>query len=76
MTDEIRALLHEFYESFFPLPSQFEKNSMSSLRGDGHFTKEEMMNMENAEKKTTKTWYMAILGLFAVVGVVVIVTIL
>lgn len=76
MTDEIRALLHEFYESFFPLPSQFEKDSMSSLRSDGHLTKEDMMSMKNNEKKATKKWYMTIIGLFAVVGVVVIVTIL
>ena len=29
MTEEIRDALHEFYESFFPVPSQFEKGKMT-----------------------------------------------
>lgn len=29
MTEEMRDVLHEFYESFFPIPSQFEKGKMT-----------------------------------------------
>ena len=29
MTEEIKDALHEFYESFFPVPSQFEKGKMT-----------------------------------------------
>ena len=69
MTDQIQSLLHDFYESFFPLPSQFEKGSMTSLRGTG-LINEDRGEMERVEEKTTWRWYGVIIGCFVVVGII------
>ena len=75
MTARIQSLLHDFYESFFPLPSQFEKGSMTSLRGKG-LTNEKIMEIEKMEEKTTWKWYGMIIGCFAIVGIIFVTKIL
>ena len=75
MTDRIQSLLHDFYESFFPLPSQFERGAMTSLRGK-ELTNEKMVEMENVEQKTTWKKYGMIIGCFAIMGIIFITKIL
>ena len=75
MTDQIQALLHDFYESFFPLPSQFERGSMTSLRGK-ELANEKIMEMEKVEEKTTWKWYGTLFGCFAIMGIIFITKIL
>lgn len=44
-TPQLTQIIHDFYESFFPLPSQFEKNR-SKIEVNGYYIEQSVRNMK------------------------------